>query len=63
MADVHQKYVALVTGANRGLGLEFTKQLLERGFSVIGCCRTPDKATELSASALIPSSDTSLFDC
>lgn len=37
----------LVTGANRGLGLEFCKQLLERGDAVIATCREPNKATAL----------------
>lgn len=37
----------LVTGANRGLGLEFTKQYAARGYSVIATARDPDKATEL----------------
>ena len=39
----------LVTGANRGLGLEFVKQLRARGDEVIGTARSPDKATELRA--------------
>jgi NAD(P)-dependent dehydrogenase (short-subunit alcohol dehydrogenase family) len=34
---------ALVTGANRGLGLEFTKQLLARGATVYGASRSPEK--------------------
>lgn len=38
---------ALVTGANRGIGLEFVKQLKRRGYYVIGCCRQPDNAYEL----------------
>ena len=37
----------LITGANRGLGLEFTRQLLARGDSVIACCREPDSAKAL----------------
>lgn len=39
---------ALVTGANRGLGLEFTRQLLARGDSVVATCRRPGKATALN---------------
>ena len=42
---------ALVTGANRGLGLEFTRQLLARGDRVVATCRQPGKATALNALA------------
>lgn len=38
----------LVTGANRGLGLEFVRQLLARGDRVVATCRSPGKATELN---------------
>ncbi|WP_407353639.1 SDR family oxidoreductase [Luteimonas sp. R10] len=38
----------LVTGANRGLGLEFTRQLLARGDRVVAACRQPGKATDLN---------------
>ncbi|MFE2823374.1 SDR family oxidoreductase [Streptomyces sp. NPDC059271] len=34
--------VALVTGANRGLGREFTRQLLERGARVYAAARRPE---------------------
>ncbi|MBA2652922.1 MAG: SDR family oxidoreductase [Tatlockia sp.] len=34
----------LITGANRGLGLEFTRQLAEQNFDVIATCRQPSKA-------------------
>jgi NAD(P)-dependent dehydrogenase (short-subunit alcohol dehydrogenase family) len=37
----------LVTGANRGLGLEFARQLLERGDRVLAACRHPGAAPEL----------------
>ena len=39
----------LVTGANRGIGLEMARQLEARGMNVIGTARNPDKATELKA--------------
>lgn len=42
---------SLVTGANRGLGLEFVRQLLARGGHVIATCRHPGKATALNALA------------
>lgn len=41
--------VALITGANRGLGLEFVRQYADDGWHVIACCRTPEAATELNA--------------
>jgi NAD(P)-dependent dehydrogenase (short-subunit alcohol dehydrogenase family) len=38
---------ALVTGANRGLGLEFCRQLLARGTHVVATARKPGQAHEL----------------
>ena len=40
---------ALITGANRGLGLEFTRSFLADGWKVHACCRHPDKAKDLKA--------------
>ncbi|MFW5870592.1 MAG: SDR family oxidoreductase [Candidatus Sumerlaeota bacterium] len=37
----------LITGSNRGIGLEFVKQYLERGETVIATCRRPEEAEEL----------------
>jgi NAD(P)-dependent dehydrogenase (short-subunit alcohol dehydrogenase family) len=37
----------LITGANRGLGLEFAKQYAEASWQVIACCRKPQEANEL----------------
>lgn len=34
----------LITGANRGLGLEFVRQYNAEGATVIACCRDPRKA-------------------
>src|SRR5690348_7963928 len=40
--------LVLVTGANRGIGLEFVRQLLARGDRVLAACRQPGKASELN---------------
>jgi NAD(P)-dependent dehydrogenase (short-subunit alcohol dehydrogenase family) len=41
----------LITGANRGIGLEFAKQYAAEGADVIACCRAPGKADALNALA------------
>lgn len=38
-----------ITGANRGIGLEFVRQYLHDGWRVIATCRQPHHATELYA--------------
>lgn len=38
----------LISGANRGLGLEFCRQYAANGWEVIACCRNPSKAEDLS---------------
>lgn len=37
----------LITGANRGLGLEFCQQYAEDGWQVVACCRDVSTATAL----------------
>lgn len=37
----------LITGANRGIGLEMTRQAAQRGDRVIAACRHPDDAADL----------------
>ncbi|MDO9206171.1 SDR family oxidoreductase [Methylotenera sp.] len=44
-------YQVLITGANRGIGLEFTKQYAQDGWNVIACCRDPQSAAALQALA------------
>jgi NAD(P)-dependent dehydrogenase (short-subunit alcohol dehydrogenase family) len=46
-----EKTTVLVTGANRGLGFEFTRQYSELGWRIIATCRNPDKAEQLNALA------------
>ena len=41
----------LITGANRGLGLEFAKQYASEGYRVFATCRRPDQAEALQALA------------
>jgi NAD(P)-dependent dehydrogenase (short-subunit alcohol dehydrogenase family) len=41
----------LVTGANRGLGLEFVRQYALDGWRVFACCRNPANAADLHAIA------------
>ena len=41
----------LITGANRGLGLEFAKQYASDGWRVYACCRNPSEALDLNTIA------------
>ena len=38
----------LITGANRGLGLEFCRQYAAEGWQVLACCRNPETAGKLA---------------
>ncbi|MBI2253361.1 MAG: SDR family oxidoreductase [Proteobacteria bacterium] len=39
----------LITGANRGIGLELARQYAQAGWDVIACCRKPTEADALKA--------------
>lgn len=39
----------LITGANRGIGLELTRSFAKDGWRVHACCRAPDRAKDLRA--------------
>lgn len=41
----------LITGANRGIGLEYVKQMSQRGWNIIATARKPESADELRAIA------------
>jgi len=55
--DAEQPTV-LITGSNRGLGLEFVRQYAALDWNVIATCRSPDKAERLNALAADNSSIT-----
>ena len=38
----------LITGSNRGIGLELVHQYAAQGWQVLACCRHPDQATALN---------------
>jgi len=38
----------LITGSNRGIGLELVHQYAAQGWQVLACCRRPDQATALN---------------
>ena len=44
-------YTILITGTNRGIGLEFTQQYAADGWDVIACCREPKSAGALQVLA------------
>ena len=43
----NDKITVLITGANRGIGLEYAKQYIAKGYEVIGTARKPAKAENL----------------
>lgn len=50
-ADNKEQSTVLITGSNRGLGLEFARQYAELGWKVIATCRKPTRADALKAIA------------
>ena len=45
------KPTVFITGANRGIGLEFVRQFSARGWNIIATARSPEKAEKLKALA------------
>jgi NAD(P)-dependent dehydrogenase (short-subunit alcohol dehydrogenase family) len=52
----------LITGANRGLGLEMARQYLQAGWQVMACCRSPQSAAELNTLAASSEGRLRIFD-
>ncbi len=44
----HKMPTLLITGANRGIGLELSKHYLSQGWQVHSCCRNPNEANALN---------------
>ena len=51
MATAAPPPTVLITGANRGIGLEYARQFAAKGYKVIGTARDPADAKELAAVA------------
>ena len=51
VAFVSDNSTVLITGSNRGLGLEFSRQYAAAGWNVIATCRNPQAAEELQSLA------------
>ena len=49
LAQSAEEPTVLVTGSNRGIGLELARQYAERGWNVIATARKPEAAADLKA--------------
>ena len=50
-----------ITGANRGIGLELTRQYVEEGWNAVATCRAPEEARELRDLAAAVPERTEIF--
>ena len=51
----------LITGANRGIGLELTRQYAADGWNVLACCRSPENAHDLNKLAASSAGKVSVY--
>ncbi|HEU4532295.1 MAG TPA: SDR family oxidoreductase [Steroidobacteraceae bacterium] len=51
LASAEQPFTVLITGSNKGIGLELTRIYAANGWKVIATCRNPQDAAELQALA------------
>ena len=51
------KNFVLITGANRGIGLELTRLYCEKGFEVVACCRKKSKDLILTSAVIVEGLD------
>lgn len=47
----------VITGCNRGIGLELARQLVARGDTVLGVCRAPSEALQASGATIVSGID------
>jgi NAD(P)-dependent dehydrogenase (short-subunit alcohol dehydrogenase family) len=52
-----EKKTAVITGANRGIGLELARQFAHRGFAIIGVCRQSSDELDAVADTVIEGID------
>src|SRR5687768_2090127 len=51
LASAEEPFTVLITGSNKGIGLELTRIYAANGWKVIATCRNPQDAAELQALA------------
>ncbi|WP_150912740.1 SDR family oxidoreductase [Marinobacter halotolerans] len=57
-----EKKTAVITGANRGIGLELARQFADRGFAIIGVCRQTSDELDAVADTVIEGIDVTIDD-
>lgn len=51
----------MITGANRGIGLELVRQYAADGWNVLACCRSPENAHDLNKLAAASASNITVY--